>query len=290
MTARESPNSPNKSRDGGWEIVYRTEGTTDEVQAIQSVYQLQPPIIFRGQPKKPGESLRWIGRGIGEVTLEYGFTGKDEDDPQGDLPTLGTLEIKGSGGTFHTTQCLSQVGYPVGKGDGVVASKAVGLHRDGVNGVDIHVSGSNYTLTKKWLPAAISGGYIDGLDELQGKMNASPYTIQWGFNKQAYSIACDAGELLFVDYDAKTSFTRAGIGIWEFSYEFVRIKNRSNIVLGNNKINQPITVPFKRGHDYLWVWYSRKEIANPSVYIEVPEMAFVSQVYYTDNFAQKLGF
>lgn len=288
-TARESHLSPNHTKDNEIQVVIVVHGTIDRQEARDKAYE-QAPAFYGGLPRKPGSDLRWINRGIAEVTFTYGFTFSDDEAPQGELPTLATLEIKGSGGTFHTSQCISQVGYPAGKGQGIVDCKAVGLHRDGVNGVDIHVSGSQYTLTCKWLPAAITGGYIDGLDDLQGKMNSQAYTIRWGFNQSLYSLECPAGELLFTDYSAKTSFTRAGVAVWEFSYSMVRIKNRTNIDLGKNKAGTAIVATTKKGHEYLWVWYSRKEIANPSVYIEVPEMAFVSKVYEEANFQQKLGF
>lgn len=290
MSSRESHLSPNKTREGEYELVVTVDGTIDPIQAEAEAYS-KAPATYLGRPRKPGAELRWQNRSVSEWTFTYGFFDEDEDEePQGELPTLATLEIKGGGQTFHTNQCLSQVAYPAGKGQGVVDCKAVGLHRDGVHGVDIHVPGSVYTITCKWLPAAIKGSYIDGLDDLQGKTNKQAYTIQWGFNKIRYSLECEAGELLFTDYDCKTTKTRSGIGVWEFSYSMLRIKNRTNIDLGKNVNGTSISVTNKRGHEYLWVWYRRKEIANPSVFIEVPEMAFVSKLYEEADFKAKMGF
>lgn len=289
-TAREAITSPNKTRDGTWQLEYTVHGTTDDQQAIAAVYLLNPPLIFNGQPRKPGEGLSWDNRGVAKVTLEFGPSQDQEDDPQGDLPTIGTMQMSGAGITQHTTQCLSQVAYPAGKGQTIVDAQVVGLHRDGVNGTDIHVPGTKYSLTKKWLPPALTGAYFNGLDDLQGRTNKSQYTLQWGFNKRLYSITCDPGELVFLNYNAKTDFTLSGIGVWEVTYEMLRIKNRTNFKIGVDKNAAPITVATKKGHEYLWVWYSKKEMNNPSVFIEVPEMVFVSKMYEDVDFQPKLGF
>src|SRR5262245_49316705 len=244
--ARQAPNTPSKTREGTWQLDYVVSGTTDEIEAIAAAYQQNPPALLNNQPRKPGEGLSWDNRGIAKVTFEFGpFDDKDED-PQGNNPTLATLQVKGAGATFHTSQCLSQIGYPEGpKVQGIVDAKVVGLHRDGVNGVEIKVPATQYTLTCKWLPAAISGSYFDGLDDLQGRTNESKYTIVWGLRGTKYQIECDIGELFFDDYEAKTSVTRAGVDVWEFSYSLIRIKNRVNIDLGKSTDGTPIIVNTK---------------------------------------------
>lgn len=289
-SARESNVSRSKTRENEWEQVITVDGTTDPAEAISKAYGIASTALF-GFPRKAGEALRWVNRGIAEVTFSFGLSqDKDEDDPQGDQPTIGTLQIVGAGTTQHVTTCISQTSYPEGKGAGLVDAKVVGWHSGGVNGTDIHVNGSRYIVTKRWLPAAISGTYLDGLDDLQGKTNQSSYTIQWGFNKTAYSLQAAGGELLFLNYDAKTSFTQSGIGVWEISYEMLRLKNRSSFDVGKNKDGTAVTIASKKGHEYLWVVYEPKNIDNPKKTIEVPQMAFVSKVYEDADFKAKLGF
>lgn len=285
---RESDKSPGKNKDGEYELTFIVEGTTDIQEAESLAYAKAPPVYLYRFRKAPEVTAN--GRGLFEFRFPYAIGQEDEDEPQGDQPTLGTLQVSGAGNTQHVSQCLSQVAYPAGKGQGFVDSKVVGWHKDGVNGVDIKVPGSRYSLTKKWLPQAITGNYLDGLDELQGKTNQAAYTIRWGFNGNAYALTCQSGELLFDGYAAKTDVTRSGAGIWEVTYEMIRSKNRTSINVGKDASGTTITVDSKKGHEYLWAVYESKEITNPSGKIEVPAIACVARLYEEANFLTALGF
>jgi hypothetical protein len=257
----------------------------DYAQAEAQAYAAAD-LTYGGFVRQPGPRVRETHRGIFEAEFEYKPPGGDDDDPQNENPTLGTLEMDASGGTRHVTQCISQVGGPPGKGQGIVDAKVVGWHKDGVNGVDIDIPGSVFRLTKKWLPQAIGGNYLLGLAGLRGKTNQSPYTLAWGYRNVAYSITFDARELRFLNSQAKTSFNaKTGVGAWDITYEFLYSKNREDLNIGEN-----ITLDFLAGHDYLWVVYKKKTIQNPATTIEVPEMAFVAQMYEEENYQAVLGF
>lgn len=290
--ANESDKSPNRTSEGDYELVYIVSGTTSEIEALGRA-DAKRPATYNGRPlKSVVPDLKTQSRGIFEITYTYGYSqdDKDDDDPQGEAPTLGTIQITGAGQTLHVNQCLSQTAYPAGKGQKLCDARVIGWHKDGVHGTDIHVPGSRYLLTKRFLPTAVTGDYFDALDELQGKTNSDTYTIQWGYRKTKYSVICDPGELLFVNYDAKTDITASGIGVWEFTFEMLRFKNRKDIAIGKDKSGTMITVAKKAGHEYLWVLYEQDSIDNPAKLIERPQIAFVSKVLEEAAFKAKLKF
>lgn len=292
MACRESTQSPREST-GLIERVYIVEGTTDEVQAKGEAFA-KAPATYRGFIRNPNPDVRPTSRGIFEISFRYepiSLDDQQEETPAGDTPTLGTLRMARAGGTEHVTQCLSQTAYGPFRAQDIVDRRIVGLHRDGVNGVDMDIGGAVWTLTKRWLPTAITGTYLRSLSELASppKVNASPYTIRWAYRGSAYETEFAAGELRFTGIEANVTRTAAGLGVWEISYEFLHMANRANIQLTTD--SSPIIVASKKGHEYLWAFYKKAELTGDfKVSIEVPEMAFVSKLYDEENFAAVLRF
>lgn len=88
-----------------------------------------------------------------------------------------------------------------------------------------------------------------------------------------------AGELLLTRVNGGiTSQHRASV-----EFGIALIENKTNIPVGS------ITVPSKKGHDLLWVYY--EEDTDPAAFslIKKPTAAYVEQVYPSGNFAN-LGF
>lgn len=297
LHCRESVNSPSPRSDGSIDRTWIVEGTTDDAQAEQEVLK-QAPTAYRGNIRAALPDTKPVQRGIWEVTYSYALPDSNDDpnnnsdEPQGDEPTLGTLEMDGSGGTEHVTQCLSQKAFPasgIPVPQEIVDRKIVGLHKDGVNGVDIDAPGSIWTVTKKWLPQAITGDYLQNLSYLRAKTNSAPYTLRWGYKGTKYQVEFPVGELRYLTTKATTTLTRRGVGVFEISYSMVHAKNRSNIKIADGSAG--IIIPEKRAHDYLWMLY-RKETLTGSykATIETPECAFVSKMYEEDDFKSVLKF
>jgi hypothetical protein len=278
--------------DGTIERAYIVEGTTDDVQAEAEAFA-KAPTIYRGMVRGALPDTDPIGRGIFEVTFTYSPLESDPnegtDEPQGELPTLATLEIDGSGGTEHVTQCVKQTSYGPIAAREIVDRRIVGLHKDGVNGVDIDVPGNVITMTCKWLPAAVTGDYVKKLLDLRGMTNKAPYTIKWGYKKQKYEIEFPAGELRYLYTKMSTTLTRKGTGVIEMSYSMLHSKNKKNITLTDG--SNGIIIPEKRGHDYLWVFHKKQTLTGDlKVTIEVPHVAFLSTLYEEEDFKSILGF
>src|SRR5574343_796705 len=116
---RESDRSPSKTKEGVYELTFIVEGTTDILEAEGLAYA-KAPITYLGRFRKPGADASANGRGLFEFKFSYENDDEEEnDEPQGDQPTIGTLQISGAGNTQHVSQCLSQVNYPQTRGSGL---------------------------------------------------------------------------------------------------------------------------------------------------------------------------
>lgn len=71
-----------------------------------------------------------------------------------------------------------------------------------------------------------------------------------------------------------------------FKYVWEAQENRTDIDIG-----QGITIPTKKGWEYLWTMFKQEELIEPKVKIPVPHIAFVAKLPPGDaNFQQVLGF
>jgi hypothetical protein len=240
----------------------------------------------------PIPTKREVGRGHYEFTFQY-KQGEGEDpnnEPQGDLPTIGKLTFEPVNGTQHVTQCLYQTGYANGVNTRPIAdSRIVGLHKDGVNGVDIDSPGSLITLEKLFLPGAISGNYIAGLELLRGCVNLYPYTIGWALNSARYQRTYEPDELRFMGATLSVTETPKGLSAWSVQYKWLHANNHRNIEFATG--SAPIIVPYIGGHNYIWVFYDKSQInGDIAATIEVPKAVFVSYMYPLANFIQFIGF
>jgi hypothetical protein len=289
MPCREAVDSPVPQSDGTIKRTFIVEGTIDDEQAEGEAYAKADP-YYRGLTRTPSPDVRIVARGVWEFTFDYvqeeeGFF---QEEPIGDLPTIGTIEIDSSGGTQHVTQCFEQVAFGVNDNNAavsssIIAGKMVGFHRDGVNGVDIDVPGTTYTLTKKFLPQAVSGQYLYNLSQMRGRINFYPWTLRWAFGNQLYEIQFQPAELRFLGYSASVSRTAKGLGCWDISF---KIHHQANVFDLN--IGEGIILPFKGGQHYLWTLYKKKEVAGGT--IEVPDLVFHTRVYNWADFGTILGF
>lgn len=280
--------------DGKYELTFGVEGTTDDAEA-EGLAVAEAPLFHRGLPRSPLPIYREEARGIYQFTWTYELgnsTEQNENEPQGDLPTIGRLNIKPSGGTQHITQCLFQIGYHnlgAGATENIEIARVIGLHKDGVHGCDVRKPGSIITLEKMFLPQAITGDYIAALQRLDGKQNFNAYTMQWARAGTLYQMTFETGELQFAGADLSISLTPKGFSAWTIGYTFLFSPNRYDVAFGGE--SQDINVPVIGGHSYVWAYYEKKEITGViSATIEVPKAVFVSHVCEQADFATVLGF
>lgn len=128
-----------------------------------------------------------------------------------------------------------------------------------VEGTDIPIPVATITM-KRTLPA-LTAGYFRQLLYCCGKTNAEPW---WLFNYE---------EGLFVGCNGQFK----GTGEFEADFEFKFSPTLTDINVGNG-----ITVPEKKGWNYLWVRYGKA--AGASQLVETPLEAYVERVIDTIGF------
>ena len=192
---------------------------------------------------------------IWDVTVQYG----PKDEPEaGDPPSF---SFDTSGGTQHITQSKQTISRTP-NGTAPNFKGAIGVTRDSVEGVDITVPVYAFSETHYFPPGQVTASYRGTLFNLTGKVNNG------GFKGMA------AGECLFL---GASGSMRAG-GDWEITYKFAASPNRTNIAVGD------ITVPAKKGWEYLWVKYSEEEDGDADAIVQRPVAAYVEKVYDDGNF------
>ncbi len=170
-----------------------------------------------------------------------------------------------SGGTQHITQSLATIGNYAPAGQTAPDFKgAIGVTADAVEGVDITVPVYSFSETYIFADEDVTLEYRGTLFLLTGKVNNASFK------------GCAAGECLFLG----ASGSKRGDGDWEISFKFAGSPNKTNLTIGD------ITVPAKKGWEYLWVRYEDKEDAAAKILVKHPLSAHVNKVYEDGDLSQ----
>lgn len=244
---------------GSMERQYVIAGATSEAEALVALLAYVPATL-------EGLTLDRSNCDVEEIAFngtEAFFIGHakwiSEDQTAGSF----SISFDISGQTRHVTQSLYQVDKLWLAGEPQRDFKgAINVSEDGtIGGVDIIIPTFTFVLDYTVDPANINDTYIGTLRDLVGTINASPFK---GFL---------AGELLFT----KVSGRKRDEEAWDLSYGFSVEKNVSLRNVGG------ITVPYKRGWDYLWVYYKTME-DPPTVIAKRPAAVFIEQLYTDTNY------
>lgn len=143
---------------------------------------------------------------------------------------------------------------------------AINVTVDGAEGVDIVSRQGEFSVDVR--RANVTLNYFSQLFYATGTVNDGPF---YGFA---------AGEVLYLGAEGRFSVN----DLWQITHKFSVSPNEANKVISRdeNGVAQ-ITVPVKKGWDYVWVQYYEKFAGG--VKTLVPEAAYVEQVYPTTNFA-----
>ena len=239
------------------ELAYVGFGPHEELVAEAALQSILPPTV-ETLPLRKWER-NWIGREAAEARAEYYIKFTPQPPEVGEV----TFSCDTSGGTTKITQALSQSTH-VASGTAPDFKGAIGVGKNGaVEGVDIVVPALKFSLTYKMPNSVLTLGYVLTLYEMTGKTNSQPFK---GFA---------AGELLFLGAQAREGSASDP----EVTYHFAASKNRESIPVGD------ITVPSKRGHQYLWVRYRETDDASAKELVPNPSSAHVATVYEEADFA-----
>ncbi len=168
-----------------------------------------------------------------------------------------------TGGTQHVTQSKQTISKTAPVGQTAPDFKgAIGVTKDSVQGVDVTVPTYRFSKTLGISNSLVTDTYKQALCDLTGKVNDDTFE---GF---------DAGEVLFLG----ASGSRRGDDDWVITFNFAAQKNATNITIGD------ITVPAKKGLEYLWVRYEDAEDAAAKKLVKRPTAAYVEKVYDLGDF------
>lgn len=178
-----------------------------------------------------------------------------------DTTTESTEEFDTTGVQEKIFQPIERVGsYTPSGAEAELADVGIGFDGKKVNGVDIIVPVYKFSLSYPFANSSITSGYKGLLYAVTGKVNDAAFK---GFA---------AGEVLFLGVQGQ----RRGNGVWVLRFDFAASPNLTNLSIGD------ITVPAKKGWEYLWVMYEDAEAAD--MMIQIPKAVFVDKLYYLADF------
>lgn len=250
------------------ERFYTVRGTSDEIEVYTQLASFSPAAVdVDGNPLNylPRSSIaasplhedHWQGR------VFYGVDGPLSSEPSYTFDTSG-----GSQRIFFSRETISKTPAP-----GETAPEnygLIGVTENGVEGTDIIVPSAVFTETHRKANADVTNAYKGTLIKMTGKVNNAIFR---GF---------DAGELLFLGaYGSR----RGIIGDWEITFRWAASENQTNIGIGTGPL---ITVPAKKGWEYLWVRFRDEVDGASSTLVKKPVAAYVERVYQLGDYSALL--
>ena len=172
---------------------------------------------------------------------------------------LDPVSFSTTGATTHLNQSLQTRGIYSAPGIAApVYHGAIGVSDSGVAGVDITIPAFEFSVRKKF--EFVSTGYLLAMVAMTGRVNSTPWSI------------FSPGEALFLGGEGGEDEQN-----WvDVTYHFAARPNEFAMTVGN------ITGITKQGWDYLWVKHGEKVVGDRV--LQVPEAAYVEQVYHGGNF------
>lgn len=278
---QESGNFEVGATNSTYSLKYYVMHEPDIVTACNLVGGLAPTTktVLAGQQLIRGQfKPKLIGFNHWEIDVEYkseSKTEKEEKPGEGEEPTY-KISFDTSGGMHKITESLKTLwkgAYSEAADPAPDLLGAINWDGKNVNGVDIYVGKLEFTIDVFYSPSFFNLTVLKGFAKATGKKNK----LEW--------IGFEIGELLFLG--AQGSLERhlahgTPNDPVKVSLKFAYSENQQNIKIGG------ITVPQKRGWDYLWVRY--KKILDQGKLVPTPVHAYVEQVYEEESFAQKFYF
>jgi len=246
------------------ERTYIISGSDDEADILQATIDDTPATVtIEGFVwNRVNRSIDIIGNELWEATIEY------EPPSQTPVENESRFAFETGGGTLHRLQSIANISRTAIAGETAPDfSGAIGVSESGIEGVDLVAPQYTFSETHWKAASFVTEPYKQTLFNLTGKVNDASFK---GFA---------ADEVLFLG----ASGSRTGTDLWEITYRFQASENATAIVIGSPP-NQ-ITVPSKKGWEYLWIRYREEEDTSAKIIVRRPLAAYVEQVYETGNFA-----
>lgn len=248
----------NQASQSSAELGYIVRGTADDL-AARTAAQAASPATYDALPRQTVQ-IEPIGPQLWDVTVRYSQNASTGTS----TPSESSFTFETGGGTQHITQSLQTVQRRPAPGTTAPDfGGAIGVTRDGVEGVDITVPVYQFSETHYLPAAAVTDAYKGKLFRLTGKTNSG------GFRGLA------PGECLFLG----ASGSKRGLGDWEITFRFAGSPNANNLKVGD------LDGIEKKGWEYLWVMYVDDEDTTAKALVKTPAAVFIEKVYEEGNFS-----
>ena len=246
------------------EIPYFVFGVDDEDAALAAARSKAASRRVSGMALESLEVMERVNGDTWKVKAVYeAEEGETPDNPDAEEETS-SFAFDTGGGTMHRNQSLKTVARV--PDDAPDFNGAIEVDNEGnVNGVDVTMPVLNFTETHTMSGSRVSTAYKKNVAALTGTVNRSSFR---GFA---------SGEVLFLGASG-TKRSKKASAPWEITFRFAVSPNQSGLSVGK------LTVPNKRGWDYLWVRYADKVSDNRKNVVKEPVAAYVEQVYPEGDF------
>ena len=253
---------------------------TSNVTTASSVVATAAPLVYLANDGQLLVRQEFIPKVTGPDSWEIGVRYGTEDDRKShDPPAAGfwRFSFDTTGGTHKISQSIETVhrveADPADPAPDL--KQAIGWDGKKVNGVEIVVPKLEFDITAYYPPASITSDYMKTLARNTGRTNDG---LWLGFAE---------GEVLYRgstgDGDVPLA-SGARVKPVPIVHKFAASENVTDLAVGD------ITVPSKKGFEYLWVRYKQIESDDATNIIPKPVHAYVERTYEKTDFAALFGF
>jgi hypothetical protein len=245
-------------------------GTDDETVARQTVANTTPPIyqdtITNHTLIRKDYVIEDVGYKTWSASVNYSLANRNDPNPP-DPPDFPIFSFDTTGGTTHITQAMyGTTCYPASGNTNPPPDLkgAIGVTREGVEGVDITIPTFKFSEQHVWPYNVIDLNWCATIASMTGSVNVNPWRT------------FAANQVLFLGASGNSQPD----GLVTVTYHFdVGINSTTLNVAGRSNVA-------KNAHDYLWCSYQDEidNVANRRFL--KPTYVWVSQVYPTNDFSQ----
>jgi len=232
-------------------LIYLIDGETTEANALSRL-EGEAPLTHEGLVRQNCEIAPYDEvNGMWEGTATYA-----EAEVVKKEIGESTFRFSTGGGSRHITTSRGTVAYAA-SGTAPDYKSAIGVTKDGVEGVDIVVPKFEWSETHPIAAADVTSAYIQILKDLTGKLNNATWN--------GYA----AGEVLFLGAEG----SKRADGDWDITFNFAAGENVTGKTVGG------IAGVAIKAWDYVWIRFKTVEDTTAKKMVKQADAVYVETVY-----------
>jgi len=265
-----SPHLTESVEAAAYEQRFGVAGTIDEVAVRVAVEAfLNPTAQFTNQVLGfQSYVATHEGAGIWDVVINWGKALQRGSTAEPFPPDNPVYNFEIGTQTTHVTQAKETIGTYVPAGQTAPDFQgAIGVNGESVEGTDVNVPTLTWSETWAVPQGTVNDQYLKTIfDVASAPVNNAPWRT------------FDEGEVLFLG----ASGTEKDKIDFEITFRFSASPNAQNLTIGTGA--NKITIPAKKGWEYLWMRY--QDVVSAKSLVKQPVAATVVRVYDTSDFSQ----